>query len=113
MPARRAMSVCLPVGARWVVELRRYSARTPILSVQAGSPPALVTFTLPERVEPAHVEFARQLARHAALYAAEVERAWRGLPPLAEGHGPARRRFMTGHSQATGPADRACQEVAS
>jgi hypothetical protein len=75
MPARRATSVCLPVGARWVVELRRYSARTPILSVQ---------------------------------------RAWRGLPPLAEGHGPAgMRQFMTGYPQATGPADRTCQEVAS
>ena len=45
-------------------------------------PALLVTLTLPERIEPGHVRFARDLARSAALYAAEVERTWRGLPPL-------------------------------
>jgi hypothetical protein len=38
--------------------------------------------TLPDQVEEGHVQFARQLARQAARYAMEVERAWRGLPAL-------------------------------
>jgi hypothetical protein len=69
MAARRVTSVCLPVGARSVVEFRRYEARSPILTIRTGYPPVLVTLTLPERVEEGHVQFARQLARHAALYA--------------------------------------------
>lgn len=87
--AGRSMSVCLPVGRRWEVGFRRYANRTPILVVRAGSPPALVTFTLPAHIEAGHVEFARQLARHAARYAIEVERAWRGLPALPAPRVPA------------------------
>jgi hypothetical protein len=74
--------VCLPVSARSAVELRRYGSRTPILTIRAGHPAALVTLTLPDQIEAGHVEFARQLARLAARYAVEVERTWRGLPAL-------------------------------
>ena len=81
--ARFAMSVCLPVSARAVVEFRRYGSRTPILTIRAGQPAALVTLTLPHQIEAGHVEFARQLAKLAARYAIEVERSWRGLPALA------------------------------
>ena len=82
MAARRTTSVCLPVSTRSSVEFRRYEARTPILTIRAGYPAALVTLTLPDRVEEGHVLFARQLARQTARYAMEVERAWRGLPAL-------------------------------
>lgn len=81
MPARRDVSVCVPVGTRAAVEFRRYDHRTPILTLRA-SPAALVTLTLPETIEAGHVAFARQLARLAAKYAIEVERSWRGLPAL-------------------------------
>jgi hypothetical protein len=81
MSTRRGMSVCIPLSPRSAVEFRRYEHRTPILTVRA-SPATLVTLTLPERVEPGHVEFARQLARLAARYAIEVERSWQGLPAL-------------------------------
>jgi hypothetical protein len=74
--------VSLPVGARSQVEFRQYQTRSPILTIRAGYPAALVTLTLPERVEEGHVQFARQLARQAAQYALEVERTWRGLPAL-------------------------------
>ena len=42
-----------------------------------------MTLTLPARLEPGHVRFARDLAAMSARYATEVERAWRGLPSLA------------------------------
>jgi hypothetical protein len=83
MAARRATSVCIPVDAEAVVEFRRFGRRTPILVISSGHPAALITFTLPEPVEAGHVKFARALARSAARYAIEVERAWRGLPALA------------------------------
>ena len=90
MAARRTTSVCLPVSTRSAVEFRRYDSRTPILTIRAGYPAALVTLTLPDRVEEGHVQFARQLARQAARYAIEVERSWHGLPALpARGHGVA------------------------
>jgi hypothetical protein len=82
MAARRTTSVCLPVSNRSAVEFRRYDSRTPILTIRAGYPAALVSLTLPDRVEEGHVQFARQLAQQAARYAMEVERAWRGLPAL-------------------------------
>ena len=40
----------------------------------------VTTVTLPEHLEAGHVRFARDLARQAARYAAEVERAWRRQP---------------------------------
>ena len=44
----------------------------------------LVSFTLPEQIEAAHVDFARQLAAQAWAYAVAVERRYRGLAPLPD-----------------------------
>jgi len=84
MPAKRAISLCVPVDARSGAELRCYPQRAPLLTIRAGRPSLLVTLTVPERVEAGHVEFARQLAQSATAYAVEVERRFRGLPRLAQ-----------------------------
>jgi hypothetical protein len=82
MPARRVTTVTLPVDTRSAVTFEAYTGRTPLLTIMATRPALLVTLTLPERVEAGHVCFARQLAALAARYAIEVERSYRGLPPL-------------------------------
>jgi hypothetical protein len=76
--------VCIPVDAKSAAELRCYSQRAPLLTIRAGRPALLVTFTAPEQIEAGHVEFARQLAQSATGYAVEIERRFRGLPRLAE-----------------------------
>lgn len=83
MGAARVTSVAVPVDARSAAELRCYRARAPLLTIRAGHPALLVTLTVPERIEAAHVAFARQLARSATAYAVEMERRFRGLAPLA------------------------------
>jgi hypothetical protein len=83
MPARRVPALALPVDPQAAVCFRGYEHRTPLLTIATARPALLVTLTLPEHLEAGHVEFARQLARQAARYAAEVERSWRGLPFLA------------------------------
>lgn len=82
MAARRVTAVTVPVDGRSCVAFESYPARTPLLTITASRPALLVTLTLPEHVDPGHVRFARDLACMAARYATEVERAWRGLPPL-------------------------------
>lgn len=82
MAVRRVTTVTVPVDGRSGVVLDSFPARTPLLTVFTARPALLVTLTLPEHVEPGHVRFARDLADSAARYATEVERAWRGLPPL-------------------------------
>jgi hypothetical protein len=82
MPARRVTAVTVPVDGRSCVAFESYPARTPLLTITTSRPALLVTLTLPEHVDPGHVRFARDLALMAARYATEVERAWRGLPPL-------------------------------
>jgi hypothetical protein len=82
MPARRVTTVTVPVDGRSGVAFESYKSRTPLLTIMTAHPALLVTLTLPGRVEPGHVRFARDLAATAALYATAVERAWRGLPPL-------------------------------
>ena len=84
MSTKRATSLCVPVDARSGAELRCYPGRAPLLTIRAGRPALLVTFTVPERVAAGHVDFARQLAKSAAAYAVEVERRFRGLPRLAQ-----------------------------
>jgi hypothetical protein len=74
----------VPVDARSGTELRRYRQRSPLLIIRAGRPPLLVTLTVPERIEPGHVAFARQLAISAAAYAVEVERRYRRLTTAKE-----------------------------
>jgi hypothetical protein len=82
MAVRRVTTVTVPVDVRSLVAFEAYPARTPLLTIMTARPALLVTLTLPELVEPGHVRFARDLASSAARYATEVERAWRGLPPL-------------------------------
>jgi hypothetical protein len=83
MAAKRATSLCVPVDARSIAELRCYPQRAPLLTIRAGRPALLVTLTVPEQIEAGHVELARQLAKSATAYAVEVERRFRGLPRLA------------------------------
>jgi hypothetical protein len=82
MAVKRVTTVTVPVDGRSCVAFETYPSRTPLLTVMSARPALLVTLTLPERIEPGHVRFARDLARSAALYATEVERMWRGLPSL-------------------------------
>lgn len=82
MPARRVLALTVPVGDRSAVACESYPGRTPLLTIIAARPGLLVTLTLPEHLDAGHVRFARDLAAHAARYAAEVERSWRGLPAL-------------------------------
>jgi len=82
MPARRITAVTVPVDGRSAVAFESYPTRTPLLTITAGRSPLLVTLTLPDRLDAGHVRFARDLAASAARYATEVERTWRGLPPL-------------------------------
>jgi hypothetical protein len=83
MPAKRVMTVTLPVDVRSAVAFESYRDRTPLLTIMAVHPALLVTLTLPEHLEAGHVRFARDLARQTARYALEVERSWRSLPRLA------------------------------
>jgi hypothetical protein len=84
MPAKRATSLCVPVDAKSVAELKCYPQRAPLLTIRAGRPALLVTLTVPDHIEAGHVAFARQLAQSAAAYSVEVERRFRGLPWLAD-----------------------------
>jgi hypothetical protein len=81
MVAGRVTMVTVPVSVRSGVALATYQDRTPLLTICAAHPRLLVTLTLPQRVEPGHVAFARQLAVSARRYAAEVEHRWRHQPP--------------------------------
>ena len=87
MPARRVTTVTVPVQVRSGVAFEAYRDRTPLLTIWATRPALLVTLTLPERIEPGHVRFARQLAVSAAAYASEVERRYLALlrAPAAQG----------------------------
>ena len=79
MGTARRTSLWVPVDARSGTELHCYRQRSPLLTIRAGRPALLVTLTVPERIEPGHVEFARSLATSATAYAAEVERRFRRL----------------------------------
>ena len=84
MAARRGPALAVPVD-RSVPCFRSYvPTRTPLPTFTTGRPALLVTLTLPEQLEAGHVDFARQLAANAWAYAVEVERRYRGLPPLPE-----------------------------
>jgi hypothetical protein len=81
MGARRATSLWVPVDAQSRTELHRYRQHSPLLTIRAGRPALLVTFTVPDQIEAGHVEFAWQLADSATAYAVEVDRRYLGLPP--------------------------------
>ncbi len=82
MPARRITTVTVPVDGHSAVAFESFTGRTPLLTILSARPALLVTLTLPAQLEAGHVAFARSLAAYSARYAAEVERRWRGLPPL-------------------------------
>ena len=95
MSGRRVTTVTVPVQVRSGVAFEAYRDRTPLLTIWATRPALLVTLTLPERIEPGHVRFARQLATSGAAYATEVERRYLAL--LKAGY---RRTAQTvGHQQ--------------
>ena len=77
-----AAHLCLRVGRGYRVAFVPFPARAPMFTIDTGS--ALVSLTLPDRVEAGHVNFARRLAAQAWAYAVAVERQYRGLPPLAD-----------------------------
>ena len=77
-----AAHLCLRVGRGYRVAFVPFPARAPMFTIDTGS--ALVSLTLPERVEAGHVDFARRLAAQAWAYAVAVERQYRGLPQLAD-----------------------------
>jgi len=79
-------ALSLPIDATASSEFRAFRTRTPLFTVSAGR--VLVTLTLPERLGPADVEFARGLAEQATAYATEVERLYRsGRRPSGSGTG--------------------------
>jgi len=82
--ARRAPAahLCLRVGSRHQVAFVPFPVKAPMFVIGAGS--TLVSFTLPEHLDAAHVDFARQLAAKAWAYSVTVERRYRGLPPLPD-----------------------------
>ena len=84
MTARRppAAHLCLRVSARHEVAFVPFPAKAPMFVIGAAG--TLVSFTLPEHLDAAHVDFARQLAAKAWAYAVAVERRYRGLPPLPD-----------------------------
>jgi hypothetical protein len=74
--------LCLRVGSRHQVAFVPFPVKAPMFVIGAGG--ALVSFTLPEHLDAAHVDFARQLAAKAWAYSVAVERRYRGLPPLPD-----------------------------
>jgi hypothetical protein len=80
--ANPAAHLCLRVGSRHEVTFVPYPRRSPLFVIGAGS--AQVSLTLPDQLDAAHVEFARQLAAQAWAYAVAVERRYRHLPPLPQ-----------------------------
>ena len=84
MTARHAPAahLCLRVGSRHEVAFVPFPVRAPMFVIGTGS--TLVSFTLPDQLDAAHVDFARQLASQAWAYAVAVERRYRGLPPLPD-----------------------------
>jgi hypothetical protein len=67
-------SAGLYVGTDWQVQCSTYPASTPILTIDAGRSAMSVSITPMKRIGAEAVAFARELARQAALFAAECER---------------------------------------
>ncbi|NAS22152.1 hypothetical protein GT755_10705 [Herbidospora sp. NEAU-GS84] len=55
-----------------------YPVRMPVLTLDVGSTSLLLTTSAGDRVTAADLEFARQLAREAAVFALWVERCFHG-----------------------------------
>ncbi|MET9342675.1 hypothetical protein [Nonomuraea sp. NPDC003804] len=61
-----------------------YPRRTPVLALDFDAISVLVTTSCSNKVTPADVTFARELAKEAAAFAAAVERMFRSLPTPME-----------------------------
>jgi hypothetical protein len=72
----------LRIGSRHEVAFVPFPAKAPMFVIGAGG--TVVSLTLPEQIDAAHVDFARNLAAQAWAYAVAVERRYRGLPPLPD-----------------------------
>ncbi len=81
-PRGPAAYLRLRVGSRHEVAFVPFPAKAPMFVIGAAG--TVVSFTLPEQIEAAHVDFARQLAAKAWAYAVAVERRYRGLAPLPD-----------------------------
>ena len=66
-------SIGVYVGEDWWTFLSTYDDHTPILDISVGSMTVALSIAQ-QKVSPAAVEFARELASQAARFAAEVER---------------------------------------
>jgi hypothetical protein len=67
-------SAGLYVGTDWQVRCSTYPDSTPILSIDAGRTVMSVSITPLKQIGDGAVAFARELARQAALFAADCER---------------------------------------
>lgn len=85
MAARRNGSwqrTALHIDGKGQAACATYQGRTPVLSLGSGN--ALVTVSLHANTVTAEsVDFARELAKAAQLFAVEVERQFRGLAPIS------------------------------
>jgi hypothetical protein len=66
-------SIGVYVGEDWWTHLSTYDDHTPILDISVGSMSVALGIAQ-QKVSPAAVDFARELASQAARFAAEVER---------------------------------------
>ncbi|MBB6346100.1 hypothetical protein FHU36_002609 [Nonomuraea muscovyensis] len=78
----------LHVDGKGQASCTTYPDRTPVLAVGAGN--AIVSVCLhADKVTAESVDFARELAKAAQVFAVEVERRWRGLAPVKNTEGAA------------------------
>jgi hypothetical protein len=77
----------LYVGTDWQVRCSTYPASTPILSIDAGRSAMSVSITPMKQIGDEAVAFARELARQAAVFAADCERLHAAQHGQAHGEG--------------------------
>ncbi|GAA3245656.1 hypothetical protein [Nonomuraea helvata] len=75
-----ASTINLKVGQGADVRNHPYPQRSPVLGLVFGGTQILVTTSANDHVTLDDVEFARSLAREAAMFAGAVERMFHGLP---------------------------------
>ncbi|SDK04330.1 hypothetical protein [Nonomuraea jiangxiensis] len=84
MATRRGGSwqrTALHVDGKGQATCTTYPDRTPVLALGAGN--SIVSVCLhADKVTAESVDFARELAKAAQVFAVEIERRWRGLSPV-------------------------------
>ncbi|MDP4501228.1 hypothetical protein [Nonomuraea turcica] len=78
--ARPVSTIALKVGQGADPRNHPYPQRSPVLGLVFGGTQVLVTTSANDHVTLDDVEFARTLAREAAMFARAVERMFHGLP---------------------------------